>query len=102
LRKLGCRWDTEKPASFERLSADSMVTVRMFDKKGRNSLSLLGENTISCSRLKVDKPLYVWLPLLPSVKHKILLGMRKKREMPNTGAEVEETPELQVGVAPER
>lgn len=68
----------------------------MFDKKGRSSLSLLGQNTVSLSRLQGDKPLYVWLPLLPSVKHKVLLGMRKRREMPHAASEVEETPELQV------
>lgn len=91
------RWDREEPASYRRLSSDSRVTVRLFDKKGRKSQSLLGENTISCSRLVGDKPLYLWLPLLPSVKHKSLLGLRKRRSVPVLDSNVEETPELQVG-----
>ena len=91
------RWDREEPASYKRLSSDSRVTVRLYDKKGRKSLSLLGENTISCSRLKGDKPLYLWLPLLPSVKHKSLLGLRKIRSVPLIDPSVDDTPELQVG-----
>ena len=45
-----------------------------------------------------DKPLYLWLPLLPSVKHKSVFGLRKKRSVPLL-EEIEDehdTPELQV------
>ena len=94
------RWDRDTPASYKRLSSDSRVTVRLFDKKGRKTFSLLGENTISCSRLVGDKPLYLWLPLLPSVKHKSVFGLRKKRSVPLL-EEIEEendTPELQVSL----
>lgn len=90
------RWETAEPASYKRLSSDSRVTVRMYDRKGRNHMSLLGENTISCSRLKGDKPMYIWLPLQPSMKSRSMLGFRKRRAMPTLDADVEEAPELQV------
>lgn len=90
------RWDREEPASYKRLSSDSRVTVRLYDKKGRKSMTLLGENTISCSRLVGDKPLYLWLPLLPSVKRKSFLGLQKKRVVSLENTNLQETPELQV------
>ena len=90
------RWDNAEPASYKRLSSDSRVTVRMLDRKGRSRMTLLGENTISCSRLTGDKPMYLWLPLLPSVKARSFGGLRKRRKMPSLEAEVSETPELQV------
>lgn len=92
------RWDRDDPASYKRLSSDSRVTVRLYDKKGRKNMSLLGENTISCSRLVGDKPLYLWLPLLPSVKHKSLFGMVKQRSVPLLDSELEDTPQLQVRI----
>lgn len=93
---LNPRWERDEPASYKRLSADSHVTVRVYDRKGRNHLSLLGENTISCSRLKGDKPMYVWLPLLPSARSRAMLGLRRRRKMPSLDSEVDETPALQV------
>ena len=95
------RWDRDTPASYKRLSSDSRVTVRLFDKKGRKTFSLLGENTISCSRLQGDKPLYLWLPLLPSVKHKSVFGLRKKRTVPllEDLEDENDTPELQVAAS---
>lgn len=90
------RWDSAGPASYKRLSSDARVTVRIYDHKGRNHHSLLGESTISCSRLTGDKPMYIWLPLLPSATKRSMLGLQKRRSMPAMEAEMEEVPELQV------
>lgn len=88
------RWETAEPARYKRLSSDSRVTVRLYDQKGKSTLALLGENTISCSRLTGDKPMYVWLPLIPANKPKFTL--RKRRTAPTMERDLEETPALQV------
>ena len=94
---LSPRWDHEEPASYARLSSDTNITIRIYDRKSRSRMTLLGENIISCSRLKGEKPMYIWLPLLPIEKHKRILGLGRKDKVPDPDA-LESMPELQVSL----
>lgn len=58
-------------------------------------MQLLGENSILCSRLMGEKPMYIWLPMCPIEKASSLMGMRRKNKGPALG-DVEHIPELQV------
>ena len=54
-------FQTAEPARFQRLAADAMLTVRLFDDKAGRKKHLLGEAQLCCSHLQVNIH-----PFLPS------------------------------------
>ena len=47
-------FQTAEPARFQRLAADAMLTVRLFDDKAGRKKQLLGKAQLCCSHLQVS------------------------------------------------
>ncbi|KAL0018632.1 hypothetical protein WJX77_009530 [Trebouxia sp. C0004] len=78
---------------YDKLPSDTIITFKLFDNKGtltkRRRRQLLGSNSVCCTHLTGEDPLYVWLPMhQPSTRHR----RRKAGFLPPPG----HVPDLQV------
>ena len=88
------RYPDDIAATYERLPADTLMTVRVLDHKGKYREPLQGEGVMNCSHIQGDKPTYVWLPILKPRRGKIPFMKPKDARKPSIAPELQVWPSI--------